>query len=230
MAKFIPGPAVASVSGSVGGTVFSRNRGGAYMRNRAVPITSTTSYALAAKTRLADASQDWQGLTAAQRASWRALADSQPVINSLGAQVRLTGHQLYVGVNSRLAADGQSAITDPPIIPAPDPLTSMSATYDIGTGAMEITFAPTPLPAGVKLWILAALTNSPGINFVQNLLRFIGTSAAAQASAYDYETLITARLGAPVVGQQVHLQVATFDTATGLLSGVLRADGTVVST
>ena len=41
--KFTPGPTVASLSGSVGGQTYSRNRGGAYIRNRAIPITSTTA-------------------------------------------------------------------------------------------------------------------------------------------------------------------------------------------
>ena len=38
MALIKTGPAVAVISGSVGGTVFSRNKGGAYMRNRSIPV------------------------------------------------------------------------------------------------------------------------------------------------------------------------------------------------
>ena len=70
MAKYTPGPLVSQISGSTGGQTFSRNRGGQYVRARAVPITSTTFEALAAKARLGTASAAWQGLTDGQRTAW----------------------------------------------------------------------------------------------------------------------------------------------------------------
>lgn len=229
MAKFTPGPAVAAVSGSIGGTVFSRNRYGAYTRYRAVPVTSTSSYAVNAKTRLSNRSQAWQGLTAAQRLAWREWAADHPVIDRLGQTQLLTGQAAYIGLNTRLVAAGQSAITAPPIIAAQPGLTSLVQDCDIGAGDMDLTFTATPLAAGAMLWIQAAVIDSAGINYVQNKLRFVGVSAAAQASPFSHESLVTARFGTLVVGQYVHVQVSVFDSATGLLSQPMK-DVTIVTT
>ena len=229
MAIFTPGPTVAALSGSIGGSVYSRNRGGAYIRNRAVPITSTTPEALAAKTRFTDASQDWQGLTTGQREAWQQFADANPVINALGKPIILSGAQAFIGIHARMAAAGDTPITAPPIIAAPDPLGSLTQAADIGLGNVDATFTSTPLGANEELWIRAAVTSSVGILFVQNLLRLVGQSAAAQASPFDNQSLIETRLGTLLVGQTLHVQISVYDNSTGLVSGPLR-DDTVVTT
>ena len=229
MAKMTPGPVVAAISGSMGGTVFSHNRGGAYFRNRSIPITSTTSFALNAKARLSAASQDWQGLTDAQRASWLQWALQNPVTDTLGFPRHLTGHQAFVGINTRLLLLAQSTLTAPPIVAAPDGLLTLALQADIGLGDTDITFTATPTGAGIVLWIEAAVTNSQGINNVNSLLRFVGSSAAAQASPFDIQSIVETRLGTLIVGQKLFVRVSTFDVATGLLSLPL-VDAVVVTT
>ena len=140
MAKFTPGPAVAAVSGSVGGTVFSRNRYGAYMRFRAIPVKSTTADALAAKSRMATYSAAWSALTAAQRLAWNAYAQTHPQPDALGFPQILTGHVLYVGLNTRLAHASQSAIDIPPLQNNPVGLVTLSATWDLGLGDFSLHF------------------------------------------------------------------------------------------
>lgn len=229
MAKFTPGPMVAAVSGSIGGTVFSRNRGGAYTRNRAIPITSTTADALAAKARLGSISGDWQGLTAGERDSWKFWADANPINNTLGMSIRKTGQQAFVGLNIRLALAAAAAITDPPIVTAPNALLTALQDADIGLGDTDLTYTATPLGASEQIWLQAAVTSSAGIEYVTNLLRFAGVSAAAQASPFDDQSIIEARIGTLVVGQTLHVFASVFDNATGLLSKPLRSD-VVVST
>ena len=230
MAKFTPGPMVAAVSGAIGGTVFSRNRGGAYTRNRAVPITSTTSFALAAKARFAAESEFWQTLTVAQRASWEAFALQRPIVDTLGFSRHLTGHQTWVGINSRRASLGDARLLVPPITSASPALTSLVLAADIGLGNVDLTYTVTPLAAADELYIRAAVTNSAGINYIQNLLRLVGSSAAAQASPFDIETLVTDRLGTLTVGQTLHVEVSVYDNLTGLLSLPIRDSAVVVTT
>ena len=230
MAIYTPGPTVAAISGSSGGTTFSRNRGGAYFRNRAIPITSTTPEALAAKTRFTDASQDWQGLTTGQREAWQQFADANPVINALGKPIILSGAQAFIGIHARMAAASDPPITAPPIVPAPNPLASLSLFAGIATtNSIALTFTVSPLGANEELWIRAAVTSSVGILFVQNLLRLTGQSAAAQTTPFDATPQVQARLGTLVLGQTVHVQVSTYDNSTGLLSGPLRADVVAVT-
>ena len=230
MAIFTPGPAVASVSGSIGGTTFSRNRGGQYFRRRAIPSTVTSPAALNVKALLAAYSQAWAGLSDAERAAWTEYARQTPVLNALGNSITRSGHQAYIALNTRLALMSQTAIDTPPIVNAPDALTTYSQTFDIGAGTFAATFTPTPLGATERLWIRAAVINSAGVNYVKNLLRFVGTSASAQATGYDAQALVEARWGALVAGQTVHFLIHVVDTATGLLSPPRSSRGVVLDT
>lgn len=230
MAKFLPGPVIAAASGSIGGTVFSHNKGGMYMRNRSIPTISTTEDALNAKARLSNRAQAWGGLTAAQRLAWEEWAAQNPIIDTLGQSRILSGIAAYVQLNTIIEMSGESVIASPPITAPPSPLTSLSATTDIGAGTFQLTFTPTPLAADDMLVSWVAVLNSPGINYVQNYLRLVDFSAKAQATGLDIQTEIEARLGALVVGQIVHFHCQVLDSATGLRSGIRKTSGTVVST
>ena len=229
MAIVTLGPMATAVSGSIGGTVFSHNRGGTYIRARAIPVTSTTPEALAAKSRLSAGSSAWQGLTPGQRQAWLFWATANPVTNTLGKSILLTGQQALVGLYTRLDLAGQATLTTPPIVPAPTALESLVQDGDIGAGDTDATFAPTPRAVNQALWIQAAVTNSAGINYVKNLLKFCGVSAAAESSPFDDQALIEARVGTLAVGQTLHVFISVFDFTTGLLSGPIR-DSIIITT
>jgi len=200
------------------------------MRVRVKPVVSTTEYAINAKARLATYTQGWQGLTAAQKLSWNEYAAGNPIVGALGEQQIGTGHIAYVGINTRLTLAGQTALTVPPVGVPPLALTSLALTADIGLGDVEVAYTATPTGATEMLWIKACAVSSSGINYVQNLLRFIGVSGAAEASPYVFQTAAEARLGSLVVGQTMHVAVSVFDTATGLLSPPMVDKSVVVET
>jgi len=230
MAKFTPGPTVAAVSGSIGGTVFSRNRYGAYMRFRAKPVVSTTTYVQAAKARLAAATQAYQGLTAAQKSAWASWAQANPVQGSLGFPQVLTGHAAYVGLHCRALLAVETPLDEPPVTTGPEALTTLTMTGDIGAGAFGVVYTPTPLAATEELWIRACVVSSTGINYIENLLKHIQESAAAQASPFDFQTALVARIGTLQVGQVCHAQASVFDAATMLLSPPMRTSVVLTST
>ncbi len=230
MAKILPGPMAAAISGSSGGTVFSRNRYGAYTRSRVIPVNPNTASQQAARADLAAQSTAWGALTAAQQASWATWAANNPIVDRLGQTQVLQGNAAFIQLNARLARSGDATLTAPPVAAAPDALETLTLNGDIGLGSFDITFTPTPLAAGLKLWASAAVVDSAGINYVSNLLRQVTISAAAQASPLDNQTDIEAVFGALAVGQVVHQFVSVFDSATGLLSTPRRARVTVTST
>jgi len=230
MAKIRGGALVGEISGSIGSTVFSHNRGGAYIRNRSIPTTVTSAAALAAKAFLASASSAYASLTAAQKLSWQSWADNNPIFDSFGEKRILSGHQAYVQINRRILQAGDTQLADPPLGVAPDGLTTLTGTWDIGAGSFELAFAPTPLAANQRMWTQAAVVNSAGIKYVSNLLRLVEISSAAQATGYDIQAAIEARLGTLQVGQYVHVQLAVYDEDTGLLSRPIRTSGVVVTT
>ncbi len=221
---------IGAASGSVGGQTFSRNRYGAYVRTRAIPVNPNTIAQQNARSRLSTYSANWQNLTTAQQLSWANWANQNPITNTLGQSQALTGQAAYVGTNTRLAQATDTAILVPPINPAPTSLVSLAGTWDIGLGTYELSFTATPLAADDRLWIQAAVVNSAGIRYVKNLLRVIDISAKALPTLYDTQAATEAIFGTLVVGQVVHVWAAVFDSATGLLSVPLSTSGVVVST
>ncbi len=119
---------------------------------------------------------------------------------------------------------------DPNIGRPPKDLAFGTSEGDIGLGDFEINFTVTPVGADESLWIQAAVTNSPAITYVSNLLRFVGISAAAQASPLDNQVIIEARFGALIVGQTVHQWVSVLDRLSGQLSPPRRTSVVVVTT
>jgi len=230
MALIRPGGLVGQISGRLGGDVFSHNRYGQYVRAGSNPVTGTTSYALAAKARMTQASQGWQSLTAAVKLAWNAWASTNPTINRLGESIHLTGHAAYVASFCRASAAEIGVLTNPPIAAAPAPLATLSLTGDIGAGDVSAVYTATPLGANDHLWIEACVLDSNGINFVQNYLRHIGTSGAAQASPYVFEARVTARFGTLQVGQILVAEISVINDVTKQRSAPLRAQVAVTTT
>lgn len=229
MAIITPGQMAAAASGSVGGTVFSRNRGGAYVRNRSVPSNPNTTAQQVARANLAARSQEWQALTAAQREAWTEWARQHPITNALGAQILMSGAQAYSRLNTRINTAGGTLITVPPTADPPDALLTIALAADIGAGDVDITYTATPLAAAEHLWVRSAVVTSPGITYITNLLRFTVVSSAAQASPLDIESAVAAIWGTLQVGQTLHVEAGVFDSSSGLLSP-LRRDSAVIST
>ena len=229
MAKITPGSLAGSVSGSVGNDTFSHNRYGAYLRRRVIPTKSQSIEAYQAKARLGAASQAWGNLTTDQRTAWATWAKSNPITDRLGQKQVLTGHAGFVKLNAVLDKIGVAIIDVPPVVGAPDALTTLSATLDIGAGDFELAFTPTPLGATKSLWIEAAVVNSPGVSYVENLFKLVDVSAANQATGYDVQTAIEERFGGLMVGQRVIFKVRVADRATGLLSAPLITGGAVTT-
>lgn len=230
MAKFTPGPTVAAVSGSMGGTVFSHNRYGMYFRNRSIPTRSTTVAALAAKARMATVSAAWRAITATQQLSWKHWAEVNPIIDRLGQAQVLQPNAAFNQLNNIIHLLGGTQIDVPPTAAGPIPLATLVFTADIGATTFDIAYTATPLPADQHLIVRAAVVDSLGVNYVKNLLRITEISSAAQASPLDIQAGIEAVFGTLVVGQKVSLEISVGDATTGLTAPPLRADAVVVDT
>jgi len=100
-------------SGSSGGTVFSRNRFGAYIRARSVPVNPNTTRQSVVRVVTRNLAIAWQTeLTQAQRDVWDAVADVVDWQNALGDSVRLTGLNWFVRTNAARIQGGLDRIDD----------------------------------------------------------------------------------------------------------------------
>lgn len=230
MAKITPGPVVGQISGSVGSTVFSHNRYGAYTRLRTIPTNPGTEYQIEIRAILGACSSAWKALTEEQKAGWNAWAQTNPIIDRLGAQQVLAGNVAYISLNHRILQAAETPIDDPPVSDAPQPLLTLVLSADIGVGTFDVAFTATPLAATQMLWVMGCVTDSDSITYVRNRLKLLTISAAALASPLDIQSACALRFGTLAVGQLVTVQVAVFDNATGLLSVPLRDSAVIVST
>lgn len=127
MALFRPGPAVAAISGSVGGTVFARNRFGAYMRNRTTPVNPQSTRQVAARTRIGFLAEQWREtpVTAAMRTAWGVYASGISMQNKLGDDIAITGFNAFIMGNAVKLINGSDFVDNGPTViglPAQDPL------------------------------------------------------------------------------------------------------------
>lgn len=229
MAKFNAGPIIGQASGSVAGLVFSHNAGGPYIRNRAIPTNPNTAAQLLVRANLSTLSGAWKGLTDGERQAWRGWARQNPVRDTLGNSITINGLNAYNKINTRLLRDGTARVDTPPVVGKPDSFLTFVQAGDIGTGAFGSTFTPA-LTTGNKVELWAVAENSAGVEYVENLYKFIGTSAVDEPSPWDNKTDIEAVIGTLVVGQTLHVKGFQFDPVTGLLSTALRSKVVIIDT
>lgn len=95
MGAILPGPGT-PVGGSVGSLTYSRNRYGAYVRNRTKPVNPNSAAQNAYRSNFRAAVAAWQDLTYAQRSAWDAWAAATPWLNAAGESISLTGQAAWI--------------------------------------------------------------------------------------------------------------------------------------
>lgn len=210
-------------SGSIAGTTYSRNRFGQYTRNRRTPVNPGTSFQRAARTRLASNSVNFRGLTGTQRDGWAALGLQMLRTDALGSTYTLTGAQAYCSVNNNLAAAGDTALSDAPLLVIPDGILTVTPT--ISNVAFSVAWTPTPLGTGERIFIFAGPQRSAGRAF-EGDYRLILVSAAAGTSPSNVLSVYQARFGTPVTGARIFVAVHRYKG--GFLSPAL-STSTVVT-
>lgn len=218
MAIFIPGVAVSQISGRVGGSIFSRNRGGQYIRNGSKPSVVTTQYAQAIKALTANFSAQWRNLTADQQEAWREWATQNPFTNRLGQQRTLSGHQAYVKLNVRLAAAKGNELTVPPMGVAPEGVLPTGITYTASPQKVEVAFTSSPTDTNVAVQVWAYLSDSTGVAYVKNRLALVMTTPDEATSPINITTALTERFGTIQAGQKLHVGLNAINLTTGLTS------------
>lgn len=104
-------------SGSAGATVYSRNRYGAYIRARSVPVNPNTDRQVSVRNVLRSLAIAWENtLTQQQRDEWTTYAANVSWQNRLGQVVTLTGLNHYVRSNTPRLQVGMAAVNDGPKI------------------------------------------------------------------------------------------------------------------
>lgn len=121
------GAGVSQISGKVGGVVYSKNKGGSYVRNFKAPTNPNTTAQSTIRGYFAQLAARWSNvLTAAQRAAWALYAENIPVINRLGETIYMSALNMYIAANVLVLQAGGTIVDDGPttlVSPQPDTTT-----------------------------------------------------------------------------------------------------------
>lgn len=215
MAKVLFTAVVADMRNKLNGSVFSKNRGGAYIRTKVTPVNPQTTAQQNVRGAFGARSQAWGGLTEEQRQSWIDAAPSFPVTDIFGSSKILSGSQLYQKLNLNLASAGQAAITTAPTPAEMPSLVSLSLDATDGP-LMTITAGIAAVPAGHTAVLFATPNIAPGISFVKNRFRKIGTIAAAgDIDAANILPLYQSVFADPIAGQKITVRMFLVNNNTG---------------
>lgn len=209
------GAMVVEGRGKLGGQVASRNRAGAYFRNKVSPVNPSTSFQATVRNRLTGLAQGWRDLTVAQRDAWNSVVQDFAKTDIFGDLKNPSGFNLYQRLNNNLLAIGQSEIQDPPSPGDVESFTSISLSAESGTQSLSLTFAPA-ISTGFSVKVFATPAVSAGKNFVKSEYRLIATLTDADTSPADILADYQARFGDITADDsKIFVRVVQVNEATG---------------
>lgn len=227
MAKVKFSALISEMRNKLNGSVFARNRGGAYLRTKVTPVNPQTSAQVSARSLLASFSQGWRSLTQAQRDSWNAVVSQFSRTDVFGDIVNPTGAQLYNRLNINISNAGGTAISTPPTVQGATALTELSVSADATAGEVILDFAPASVPANHTMYVESTECMSPGISNAKSKFRAIGVHASATASPVDMVAEWNSKFGSLISGQKIFVRVKFINKTTGEVSQSLVASAIV---
>jgi len=217
------GMVVTDARGKLGGQVFSKNKGGAYVRTKVTPVNAQTAAQTSSRQLLSQFSSEWKALTQAQRDAWNAAAPNFPGTNVFGDAVVKSGKNLFTRLNVNLTLVGSPTINEPPI-PAEVPSAGIQSVLINTVGGASV-IATTQAAPGSALIIRATAGMSPGISNFKNRLRVIESGANGSSTAFPIQASLEAKFGAPEEGQKVGVSIVFVNTTTGQASAPVSSFG-----
>lgn len=224
MAKIKTTAIVADIRGKLNGSVFSKNRGGSFVRTKVTPSNPQTSFQAAVRSVLGGLAQGWRSLTQAQRSAWNAAVSNYTGTDIFGDIKTPSGINLYTKLNANLAEAGQAYISTPPLPQGAASLTTLSAIADISNAELEVTAGVGNVPANNALIIRATPQVSPGKKFLKGMHRNIALITSGQSLIVNVWSNYISRFGTPSAGQKIGIECYYINTVTGEKSPAFSTD------
>jgi len=157
----------------------SHNKGGMYLRARAIPTNPNTQYQQAVRSLVASLASRWISiLTETQRVGWQLYADNVPLLNPLGDPINVSGLNMYTRGNVARVQAGGAIVDDAPdtfdLGEFTDPVISVEASTDVASVAFTVGDAW----VNEDLSCMIAFASRPqnmSINYFKGPYRFMDT-------------------------------------------------------
>lgn len=227
MAKIKLSAIVSEMRGKLNGSVFSKNRGGAYIRTKVTPVNPQTLSQGLVRATLTSLSQAWRGLTEAQRLAWAGAVSSFTSTDIFGDIKTPSGINLYNKLNLNLAAIGEAPIDTPPLAVSVGYFDTLSLAADASANTIAATFTDIGVDAGQTVLVEATPCLSAGKSFVKSEFRQIGTFAGGSTSPQALGAMYVAKFGAMTAGKKLFVRFKCVDKTTGV-SGQYTSASTIV--
>ena len=208
---------VDSISGKLNGTVFAKNKGGAYMRSKSTVSNPNTQAQSAVRAVFSSISQTWRDLTEEEQKAWIDQAPNYPYTNRLGDSKTLTGKALFQQLNNNLMSVGGSIDRTPntpkDVVGAQTLVSPL--TIDANNVAINFELAlAAPLTEPTYYVLEATPPLSPGVTNAKNQYRRIGqvtmpalTDALLASDFTDIDLMYTNAFGLPIEGAKVFFRI-----------------------
>lgn len=239
---------VADIKGKVGGNVFSRNKGGNYVRRYVKPINRNTAAQQFVRILFGVLASGWRNLTTEARTAWNTITVLYPYVNRLGEVSIYSGQQLYQKLNSNLNSLYTYQIGSPfvvdqlvvPEVPAEFPslingITLVNTTSQLIDMENVFINGSNIIQSGFALIVEATTSISTGVNAPQKgLFKIIGSlieatdlsDSVVQQAVY---LNMVAVFGDPVLNAQMFINVRLVSIKTGEASINVRASAQVIN-
>ena len=205
MAKIKFGMMMTDASGKLGGQVFSKNRGGSYVRTKVTPTNPQSTAQMSVRGIFASISSRWSSLTEAQRNSFNGFVSAYARTDIFGDLRNPSGKSLFQRLNQNLELSGQLQI-DSCTSPVEVPFANISgASGVVSTSDFEVSYDGNLTGSKVVVWATPQM--SQGTKFVKNQLRQLLVVAGADASEVDIYSAYVAKFGIPVAGANITIGV-----------------------
>lgn len=200
MAKIIYGAGIAEIRGASGGTQFSRNQYGGYMRPRTNPIQPNTTSQMDIRQKFRSVATAWSTLTPTQHDAWNSA--EYILRDPLGQPKPMSGFALFMLLNRNLLTIGSSMIFDPP----PD----FSLEYNFSSVIIDcsqdepgpparkmilVSFLPIPMSAGMSMIVKATAKTTLGRTTLKGRERIIYVGHGEAANPTNITTEYEAKFG-----------------------------------
>lgn len=217
------GSLIAEASGSVNGIVFSRNRGGPYIRNRSVPVNPSTDGQARIRSIFGGNASNWKNLSSADRTAWALYAEKTPLLNRLGASRPIPALAMYQRCITPRVQSGLSIPADPPTTPGlPNPFifASGGATADVGDQTVTVNFTAGQAWAsqvGAAALIYLSSGQSPAVNNPGSTFKYLSRINGAATPPASPSIISTAGVQTITAGLRYWVRIVVTD-AEGRLS------------
>lgn len=230
----LSGIGITEASGKLGGTVFSRGRGGSYVRTRVMPSNPQSIAQQAVRATFGAISSAWRSLTETQRDEWNAITADYPVQNRLGETKILSGKALFQKLNMNLLEAGKTmalAPSAPQGVNGPVVANFSSVGYDSGDFVMTVLVdLATGDDSTTEVIFEATPPLSPGVKNANSKFVRVYRQTAANSEVNVGPALANAYVdvfGEPPLGSQIQIRVFSVNPETGEKSSVVKGSAIV---